>query len=236
MDDLPSGPVYKSRQLSSIYDGQPTLFLPQSDHIRVARPDDLRFVDHLQKVHGNALGFLPKVALEACITGGHIQLALQNDDSAGYILARTKLRWCPSMRSITQAAVCMDAQRRHVGLSLLERIEAECKTRGQIAIQACCAIGLEANEFWRAAGFIPIAFLTPENVRGREIICWRKPLVSKLPIWFSQLPKFAGHRARPPVSTHNPRMEPNAFSTASRYAKTKASADAKTRTKGIQRV
>jgi hypothetical protein len=93
----------------------------------------------------------------------------------------------------------MDAQRRHHGLALLKNIEAEAVADGLLAIQACCAVGLESNDFWRAAGFLPIAHLTPETKSAREIICWRKPLTTKLPIWFAMLPERSGHRARPTV-------------------------------------
>ena len=88
-----------------------------------------------------------------------MRIAEENDDAAGYILSRPKLRWQPAMRSITQAAVAMDAQRRHHGLALLARIEQESRSAGLLAIQACCAVGLDSNDFWRAAGFLPIVHM-----------------------------------------------------------------------------
>lgn len=189
----------------------------QLDRLAIGTVADLAFVDDLQKKFANALGFLPKIALESCLENGHIRLATQNDDNAGYVLSRPKLRWCPSMRSITQAAVCMDAQRRSLGLALLNRIEAESRAAGQIAIQACCAVGLESNEFWHAAGFQPIVHMTPTNVRGREIICWRKLLTKKAPLWFTQLPAAAGYRARPAQSHFNPLRSMDALHIASRF-------------------
>jgi undecaprenyl pyrophosphate synthase len=97
----------------------------------------------------------------------------------------------------------MDAQRRHHGLALLLKIEEEARQRGQVAIQANCAIGVEANEFWAAAGFKPIAHLTPQTKSQREIICWRKPLTRKLPAWFTVLPAKAGGRSLAVNSTRN---------------------------------
>ncbi len=94
----------------------------------------------------------------------------------------------------------MDAQRRHHGLQLLADLEAKARTAGQLAIQANCAADLEATEFWKAAGFTAIAHLTPDNVRGRDVICWRKALTTKIPAWFIDLPARAGHRAAKPVS------------------------------------
>jgi hypothetical protein len=94
----------------------------------------------------------------------------------------------------------MDAQRRHHGLAMLKEIEAEAVADGLLAIQACCAVGLESNDFWRAAGFLPICHLTPDTKAGREIICWRKPLTRNVPIWFAMLPEKSGHRARATVT------------------------------------
>lgn len=168
-----------------------------------ATPAHLKFVDHLQHKFGKSLGFLPTAALVANLEAGNVTLTNENDAEAGYLLVRPRLAWAPGMASIVQAAVCMDAQRRHHGLALLLLIESEAKRRGQVALQANCAIGVEANEFWQAAGFKPVAHLTPSTKSGREIICWRKPLQRSLPAWFTQLPSRAGHRCRPTTSIRN---------------------------------
>jgi undecaprenyl pyrophosphate synthase len=70
-------------------------------------------------------------------------------------------------------------------------------------MQANCAVGVEANEFWAAAGFKPIAHLTPATKSQREIICWRKPLQRALPAWFTMLPAKAGGRSLAVNSTRN---------------------------------
>jgi N-acetylglutamate synthase-like GNAT family acetyltransferase len=187
--------------------------------IRVATADDQKFIDSLQRKFAGCLGFLPSVALETLTTQGHIRMASENDEPAGYILSRPRLQWCPQMRSITQAAVAMDAQRRHLGLQLLEAITAEARANGILALQACCAVGLDSNEFWAAAGFTPIAHLTPANVRGREIICWRKPLVSKVPVWFAMLPRRAGHLAHKPTSDRDPLRDHEELEDALKFLK-----------------
>lgn len=189
----------------------------QSAPIRIASISDLKFVDHVQKRFANCLGFLPRVALENLVKDGHVRLAEENDDPAGYILSRPRLRWQPKMRSITQAAVAMDAQRRHHGLALLQQIEAESRAAGLLAIQACCAVGLDSNDFWRAAGFLPVVHMRPANVRGREIICWRKSLVDLPPIWFAMPPKFAGHIGARPTLTRDPNRSTDAADIARRY-------------------
>lgn len=192
----------------------PPLPLPQPDCVRVATLRDLRFVDHLQRRYANCVGFLPRIAIENLLEAGHMRLATENDDGAGYILSRPRLQWQPRMRSITQACVAMDAQRRHHGLALLTQIAAEAAGSGIVALQACCAVGLDSNSFWRAAGFVPICHMRPDNVRGREVICWRKPLTSVVPTWFAMPPRFAGHRAAKPNTTRDPNRSMDAVSDA----------------------
>lgn len=200
--------------------------IAQPAAIRIATPSDRLFVDALQKRHAGAVGFLPGPAIENLIGSGDIRIAEENDDPAGYILSRHHLRWQPAMRSITQACVAMDAQRRHHGLALLEVIASEARASGLLAIQANCAVGLDANEFWSAAGFIPICHMTPENCRGREIICWRKPLTSVVPIWFAMPPKYAGHRAAKPQSIRDHFRSMDATNFARRHLAAKTDKEA----------
>jgi N-acetylglutamate synthase-like GNAT family acetyltransferase len=194
----------------------------ESTEIRTATVADLKFVDSLQKKFAGAVGFLPKVAIENLTEAGHVRLAMQNDEPAGYILSRTRLHWQPNMRSITQACVAMDAQRRAHGLRLLRQIEQEARLAHLEAIQACCAVGLDSNEFWRAAGFLPICHMRPANVRGREIICWRKPLVERLPTWFAMPPRLAGHRAKKPETSRDPNRSMDAALIAQRFLRGKS--------------
>lgn len=195
--------------------------------IRTATLADLAFVDHLQKKFARAVGFLPKQAVEAYVEAGHVRMTTENGDPAGYILSKPHLVWQPLMRSITQACVAMDAQRRHHGLAMLAQIAAESRAAGLVAIQACCAAGLESNEFWAAAGFRPIVHMTPSNVRGREVICWRLPLVKKLPLWFIEPPARAGWRARKPKSVRDPNRDIHDANLARRYITTAAAAQAR---------
>lgn len=192
----------------------PALFVPQLDQIRTATLNDLKFIDSLQKKFGNALGFLPQEAIERLTEMGVVYLAQENDTAAGFVISRRALGWQPLMRSITQTAVCMDAQRRHHGLAIVKRIADEARAAGQMALQACCAVGLDSNEFWKAAGFVPVCHMTPDNVRAREIICWRKPLTTTVPIWFAHPPKYAGIHGAKPKSIRNPMRSTDAISLA----------------------
>lgn len=207
MDNRTSYPVSVGVFLSKRTLAKQALQAAQPTPIRPATLADLRFVTHVQKRFTDQLGFLPTPALEWYLANNGVTIANENDTAAGYLLGRPRLRWQPLMRPIYQAAVLMDAQRRHHGLQLLAVVEAAAIAAGQIALQANCAAGLDANEFWAAAGFKPIAHLTPANVRGRDVICWRKPLTRSIPPWFVQLPDRAGHHAAKPVSIRSARHQ-----------------------------
>lgn len=167
-----------------------------SGQIAIATPRHLKFLSHLQKQFSNHLGYLPTAALQWYVEQKRIGLAFENNEPAGYVLGRTHFRYQPEMRPITQAAVAMDAQRRHIGLALVDRVITHARQAGQLAVQACCAADLDANEFWYAAGFHAIGVIQPDNARGRKIVVWRKPLTTTLPEWFREAPHQAGHRAR----------------------------------------
>lgn len=175
--------------------------------VRTATLADLKYISSLQKKFTNQIGFLPTAALVWLLEHHRIELATENDEPCGYICGRTHLAQAPLLRPITQAAVQFDAQRRHNGLALLDAITAQAQAAGQIGLQANCREGLDANAFWAEAGFKPICILTPQNRRQKEIICWRKPLTNKLPVWFAMPPRRAGYRAFLTTSTRNPRKD-----------------------------
>jgi N-acetylglutamate synthase-like GNAT family acetyltransferase len=189
--------------------------------IRPATVADTRYLRHLQRKFSDALGFLPTAAIDWYAESGNVAIAEENGEPAGYLLGRPALNWQPLLRPIYQAAVAMDAQRRHHGLALLRTVEAAAEAAGQTGLQANCAAGLEANEFWHAAGFIPICYLTPLNCRTRPLICWRKPLTNKIPLWFSRPPVRHGHHAGGTTTQRNPQREQNDNNTLTRYISAK---------------
>lgn len=164
--------------------------------VRIATPADLQFVLALQRKHTNAVGHLPTAAIEWYIAHERCTLAIENAEPAGYVLGRAALRWCIALRPITQAAICFDAQRRHHGLALVAAETTAAGEAGQIAIQAMCREGLDANEFWAAAGFDKIGSYAPGNARAREVICWRKQLTPYRPKWFEIMPPVAGWKGK----------------------------------------
>lgn len=169
-----------------------------------ATPADLAFVLALQKKHSGSLGFLPTAALSWYIENKRVTLARENTEHAGYLLGRSHFRWQPLMRPITQAAVCMDAQRRKLGLRLVDQVVEQATLAGQYAVQAMCAADLDSVEFWKAAGFREIGRYSPDNKRNRAMICFRRPLTQASPAWFNVMPPLAGWKGKrlPECSTN----------------------------------
>lgn len=174
----------------------PYLFSPPTAQIRIATPADNLFVRSLQKDFAAEVGFIPDQAREWYLAAGCINIALQNGAPAGYLLGREKLRWNIAIRPIFQAAIDFDAQRRHLGLSLVAQRETEAREAGQMALQACCRDGIDANTFWEIAGFTKICQLDPKASRKRLINVWRKPLSDYIPPWFHLPPPIAGYKAK----------------------------------------
>jgi hypothetical protein len=122
---------------------------------------------------------------------------MENGEPAGYILGRQKYRTRPELRPITQAAVAMDAQRRHLGMALVERVIKHAVDARQLAVQAVCAEDLESNDFWRALNFELIGHHAPTNTRGRRLLVWRRLTTHARPEWFLEMPTNPGHRRGP---------------------------------------
>lgn len=171
------------------------LAVNESTAVRVARPDDLRFVDALQTKFANALGFLPVQALEHYISAGRVKLVMENGDAGGYILGAAALKCSKHVMPLTQTAICYELQRQHHGLLLVQTAIDEAIAAGRSMVQAWCRTDLEANHFWRAAGFTAVAIRRPKTVRGHPLILWRKPLNELGVRTLLHIPKAAGYRA-----------------------------------------
>lgn len=168
-------------------------------HIRPATAHDITWLDHLQRRHGETIGFLPHPAIHSYLNKHAIWVVEENGDPAGYAIAPPRLRWQPQLRPITQACVALDAQRRHLGLALIAHIVDQGQAANMLGIQANCAIGVDANDFWKALRFVPICHYRTNSRRGREMICWRLALSHRLPLWFASPPKYVGFPPQAPI-------------------------------------
>jgi len=153
-------------------------------------------VDHLQWKFAKSISFQTHAAIDAYIDRGCVKIALENDEPCGYVLAMPYLASNLCIRPIFQTAVCMDAQRRHHGLAIISQHANDAVRDGQSVLQANVRDGIDANDFFLAAGFVKIASWNPNTQRKRLINCWRKCLTEKRPMWFCSPPSRAGHTAR----------------------------------------
>lgn len=178
-------------------DRKPGPFVPPApDKLIVGQPSHKKMVMDLQKKFSNQLGFLPGKAIEFYLEAGHVGIALDNGEPCGYVLGRPRFRYEHSMRPITQAAVFLDAQRRHHGIALIEGVCRRAIAAGQLVVQCSCVEDIEAVDFWLAAGFYPTHMHTPDNARKRKIIVFRRALTETVPDYFFTPPPAAGHKGR----------------------------------------
>lgn len=148
-------------------------FMPAGDAagaVTRATPADLAYVVHLQKRNTDALGFLPRVALEEKIRLGRVWLARENDEPAGFLHHGTLAT--PEVR-VFQAAIQYDARRRHLGLSLVGDLLARATAAGARGVSLRCLSFLDANTFWRQAGF---TLMTSEPGAKGTLNVWTKRL------------------------------------------------------------
>jgi N-acetylglutamate synthase-like GNAT family acetyltransferase len=141
--------------------------------IRTARADDLPFILDLSKKHSNAIGFIPAEGVANYVTMRLVKLAFENDEPAGFILAKHRVPDTPGIAQIHQAAICYDLQRRHIGFSLVKQTIAAAAVERAALIQLWCRSDLEANEFWRIAGFEAIALREGGTRRDHPHVLWR---------------------------------------------------------------
>lgn len=164
--------------------------------LRIGTADDGLFVKKIQKQFSESLGFLPGAAIDSYLVAGRVLIGNQNDQQAGYILGRPQMRYDPTIAPITQAAVAMDAQRRSLGLGLVNQWVTSAFLAGKACVQCWCADDLDSRFFWPAAGFTAIARRWPENSRRRSITLWRRSTsVAPLADQYFTLPPLAGFKA-----------------------------------------
>lgn len=149
--------------------------LPDGEHkcitIRSALPEDVKFLDHLQKKFADQVGFLPMRALEANIERANVSIALENDEPAAYLLGKGNYLRDGHFGIIYQAAVSYDARRRLVGTALVQHFIDHMEPMTRL-IGLWCAQDIEANEFWNACGFEAIAARHGSRRKGRVHIFW----------------------------------------------------------------
>jgi N-acetylglutamate synthase-like GNAT family acetyltransferase len=108
---------------------------------------DLPYIEHLSRLEGETIGFVPKSRYEIEVTnGGSILVAWENDDPIGFLYATHNQS---GVTRIQQVAIQEDARRMERATALVQAAQRE----NDWLISARCASNLEATEFWRTLGF-----------------------------------------------------------------------------------
>jgi hypothetical protein len=175
-----------------IPDKPPVLPVPRcAVTVRVATARDLTFLDALQSMHRHMVGGFPKQQMEAYVSGGHVLVAesvvgcqpsvspLTTNNSQlattpiGYCIAKDQYSGRDDCGIVYQLNVMPVRQRHLIGATLvkatLERAAYGCRL-----FSCWCAQDLQANYFWEALGFMPLAYRAGSSGKQRVHIFWQR--------------------------------------------------------------
>lgn len=121
--------------------------------VRAGSEADLNFVLHWMRKEHDALGFMPREAVQTKLARGDVVVATENGELAGYCLFGKSYAHARFIRPIFQACVDFDARRQKLGLELVGAVERDAVEQGQSLVRLWCRASLPANVFWKAAGY-----------------------------------------------------------------------------------
>lgn len=157
--------------------------------VRFATEADLAAVESLRRADGKDLGFVPKAKYEHIVRRTSdrgrqrwmyewLIVTQDNGDVTGFCLAG----FHRDGAKIEQICVRHDARRMERALALADAIQDEAERRSSPRIRCRVAFDIEANHFWRAAGYVPVATTTStwlnlrESSSRRPLTVYDKPL------------------------------------------------------------
>jgi hypothetical protein len=148
---------------------------------------DLPFMDALQKMHTHMVGWFPSKQMEEYIDGGHVLIAEDAQRRAmGYCIAKDHYMGRDDVGIVYQLNVAPGAQRHLVGAMLVKAWFD--KTAYGCRLFSCwCAQDIQANFFWEAMGFVPIAFRAGSRGKQRIHIFWQRRIADgdqTTPYWY----------------------------------------------------
>lgn len=132
--------------------------------IRTATGADLSAIESLRRHDGDALGFVPKAKYEHIVYKTDdrgrsrwkyewLIVAEDNGEVTGFLLTGFHRDGC----KMQQLCVRHDARRMERALAIVDACEVEARKRGCLRIRCRVAADIDANFFWQAAGYRPIA-------------------------------------------------------------------------------
>jgi hypothetical protein len=158
-------------------------------NVRVATADDVPFIDALQKKHSRMVGFMKTQALLGKVAAGEVLVAVASGQlpvasggqpsslatgnlqlathpsPIGYVIGTDRYFKRDDVGIIYQLNVVPGRQRGFVGATLLKAMF-DRAAWGCRLFCCWCAQDIEANRFWEAMGFVPLAYRAGGRGRG----------------------------------------------------------------------
>jgi ribosomal protein S18 acetylase RimI-like enzyme len=134
--------------------------------VRQAKLEDLEAVKRIADLHRHELGFVLLPSLREQIEKGEMLVAEQGERVTGFVdyhIRRDK------RLTLYHIAVDPSRQRRGIGRSLLEALEATAQESGCTSILLKCPVDLAANQFYEVQGYNLEETL---NGRKRSLNVW----------------------------------------------------------------
>jgi hypothetical protein len=181
----------------------------------VATVKDIPFIDQLQKMHGHMVGWMPTKQVEGKIAAGHVVVAWAplprsgpphpnplpegEGERLGYCIAQDSYAGRDDVGIVYQLNVLPLKQRHLIGATLIKTVF-ERAAYGCRLFSCWCAQDIQANFFWQACGFVPLAFRTGSRLKQRIHIFWQRRTRADdagqggTPYWFPSLTKSGAVR------------------------------------------
>jgi N-acetylglutamate synthase-like GNAT family acetyltransferase len=155
--------------------------------VRDATLADVAFIDSLQKIHSKQVGFMSRGQLEGKFKAGEVLVAEDaTGKGVGYCIGTDRYFKHDDVGIIYQLNVAPGRQRGFVGATLLKAMF-DRAAYGCRLFCCWCAQDIEANRFWEACGFVPLAFRAGSEKKRRVHIFWCKRIRegdTTTPWWF----------------------------------------------------
>lgn len=132
--------------------------------IRDGTESDWKYIEWLRRLESDTLGFLPaqvylsilnRASIDGRVRWLYSRILIYEDD--GVPTGFCYVSFASEPARVFQIAVQPDARRLLRASRLLAVAEQDAIQRGRLAMRARVAADLEANAFWRALGYSPIA-------------------------------------------------------------------------------
>lgn len=135
--------------------------------IEQALPEDLKYIEALQRKHSNATGFVPKTAMENHLERLSYSLLTINGDPVGYSMSSGGIR---KPHRLIQVAIQPDAWRTGLGTALIRIALAKAATRPCPGMTATVRDGLPMNACVLSTHGKPVGNDNRPKARHRKLI------------------------------------------------------------------